>query len=851
MTPPNEYQYASEMSRRPYLLTTLLLAALCCASLSRAQTPVSITDSETPIAFSTNNTGSPYTYALNSDSSVSVLQNGQLATVLRNGSLQTLGCAPFLASPSTTSLLVGAIYFDSSTNRVYIAIPGDPASVVYETFQVDGTCTFGSTANLNVEGFGDVEMTVDAVQGNVYVVVATEGGSPDTLNILNTGSFSNYPPNGTTVIPQLNLDYSASYGPIVLESSTHRIYINDFGISQNSPPGSNSTPGFFVYDPTHSSTPANNIEQVMGYVNSSGTTVPISAQDLLSDGAGKLFIINQNTAPATDLTANSKPITIINTASPFSFFANTTPASGSGFEPRVDLGTVGTPATAVSVANSNTRYSATSAADIDPVHEIIYAFAYDTIEKNSEIVAAQGTGALFSYSVSGNSENVLADSLNLPSFSSTLYGPWSLITFNPTANNLMLYTPAGALGVSTPLNTCTPFQIDQVLGGGSSSYSLSPPAFNFTTDDVYDAEKVFPNTTLFYVVPPSTCPTSTLTISSTPPPPLAKGVAGQPYGPVTFTATGGSGSLSGLAFTALGLPTGGSLAISSAGVLSGTPTQTGTFEVTISATDTNGDQGNEILPLAIGCPVITVGPNPLPAAVAGVPYNISFSQTGGIGPITYTLFGVGAGVTGAPGITFTGSGLTGVGTATGSYPIGVTATDSNSCSSGNTVLTLSVVPPRFAMAPVNGSFSSGMCAPNVFGFPPGPLPMVTINGANYYQLELNLFSDTNVAANVNLTSAKLGGIQAVNQSAPGAALFPIIFNNPGTLLPIGGCVPLTLYYPAVDFPDTVGPFSLQLAGSFSASTSPVYSGTWTLTDRHVLIGTSVENSGGVLTGSSN
>ena len=63
---------------------------------------------------------------------------------------------------------------------------------------------------------------------------------------------------------------------------------------------------------------------------------------------------------------------------------------------------------------------------------------------------------------------------------------------------------------------------------------------------------------------------------------LADGTAGVAYGPVTFTATGGSFQPP-FTWSASGLPAG--LTMSSGGVLSGTPTQSGTFDIVVTLTD--------------------------------------------------------------------------------------------------------------------------------------------------------------------------------------------------------------------------------------------------------------------------
>ncbi|MGC2325521.1 MAG: putative Ig domain-containing protein, partial [Candidatus Sulfotelmatobacter sp.] len=79
------------------------------------------------------------------------------------------------------------------------------------------------------------------------------------------------------------------------------------------------------------------------------------------------------------------------------------------------------------------------------------------------------------------------------------------------------------------------------------------------------------------------CPTITVGPST-----LANGMVGTAYPPVTFTATGGLGTIT---FSETGLPAGMGMSFM-AGVLSGTPTTAESFSMMVTATDSNGCQGN-------------------------------------------------------------------------------------------------------------------------------------------------------------------------------------------------------------------------------------------------------------------
>src|SRR5206468_1244398 len=95
-----------------------------------------------------------------------------------------------------------------------------------------------------------------------------------------------------------------------------------------------------------------------------------------------------------------------------------------------------------------------------------------------------------------------------------------------------------------------------------------------------------------------------------------------------FTQTGGIGSSK--RSTISTRPTG--LSLSTAGLLSGTPTQSGTFNIIVSFTDGNGCTGTgPTYVLIIGCQTITVT-NPANATgTAGTAFSEQFTQTGAVG----------------------------------------------------------------------------------------------------------------------------------------------------------------------------------------------------------------------------
>ncbi|CAH0303949.1 MULTISPECIES: MBG domain-containing protein [unclassified Pedobacter] len=120
------------------------------------------------------------------------------------------------------------------------------------------------------------------------------------------------------------------------------------------------------------------------------------------------------------------------------------------------------------------------------------------------------------------------------------------------------------------------------------------------------------------------------------------------------------------------LPAG--LSLSSTGLISGTPTASGTFNFSIFSSDISPFNGVRAYSVTVAPAVITISPATLPDAVVGSAYSQSLSSTGGVLPYTYSIT-AGALPTG---ITLSAAGvLSGSATAAGSYSFTVKSTDAS------------------------------------------------------------------------------------------------------------------------------------------------------------------------------
>lgn len=195
---------------------------------------------------------------------------------------------------------------------------------------------------------------------------------------------------------------------------------------------------------------------------------------------------------------------------------------------------------------------------------------------------------------------------------------------------------------------------DGTLSGSPTTAGSSTVTVKVTSSNNATATK-----TMTFVVraPPSITTTS-----------LTDGYVGQAYS-LSLNATGGK---SGYTWTATGaLPAG--VTLSTAGVLSGTPSATSSGAITFTVTDANGETATQQLNLAVfALPSITT--STLADAYVGTGYAGALAHTGGKSPVVFTL----SSGTLPNGLSLSAAGaLSGTPTVPGTALLGFTATDAN------------------------------------------------------------------------------------------------------------------------------------------------------------------------------
>lgn len=206
-------------------------------------------------------------------------------------------------------------------------------------------------------------------------------------------------------------------------------------------------------------------------------------------------------------------------------------------------------------------------------------------------------------------------------------------------------------------------------GGHLSGTPTAGGTFNFTVAATDSSTGTGPFTASRAYSLTIAAPTIAIAPSS-----LPGGTAGTAYSQ-SVTASGGTAPHS-FAVTAGALPPGLSLASggSSSAAVSGTPTTAGTFNFTVTATDSTGPgfSAGQAYSVTIAAPAIAIAPASLPDATAGTAYSASFTASGGTGPYHFQL----ASGSLPSGLSLSGAGvLSGTPAGSGSFSLAIEATD--------------------------------------------------------------------------------------------------------------------------------------------------------------------------------
>lgn len=274
---------------------------------------------------------------------------------------------------------------------------------------------------------------------------------------------------------------------------------------------------------------------------------------------------------------------------------------------------------------------------------------------------------------------------------------------------------------------------------------------------------------------------ATLTLTGT----AGNGQVGAAYS-AQFGATGGAPPYT---FSATGLPAGVSLNGSS---LSGTPTADGTFNLSVTVTDSAKATATGSFTVVIAPLTLVITTAALPEGAVNATYNASLAATGGVPPLTWSIGAAPDGLTGS-----TGGALNGTPGLAGFFTIVATVTDSK----GNTAsksfpLTIAAPPLVITTAALPGATAGAAYSAAVAAT--GGVPPYTWSAAGLP-----------------------AGVSFSNGSFSGSFAQPGTINLPVTVTDSAGSTTTRSYTVAIGLP-TTPPVNIGGAGDSNPGTQPQF-----------------------------
>ncbi|WP_422403825.1 putative Ig domain-containing protein [Pseudomonas sp. GZD-209] len=419
-----------------------------------------------------------------------------------------------------------------------------------------------------------------------------------------------------------------------------------------------------------------------------------------ANGAGTVNV-SVTTSGGTATLTNA--FTYTTPAAPIASAVSATLAANSSANP-ITLALSGGAATSVAVASAAAHGTATASGTsitYTPVAGYSGADSFTYTATN-----ATGTSAPATVSVTVSPPILAITPTSLPAATAGNAYNQTLSSSNGTAP----YTYALSSGALPPSMTLS----------GAGVLSGSPSANGNFSFDIRSTDQYGATGTRSYTVNVAAPTISVAPVS------LSNGSYGVPYSQ-SISASGGSAPYS-YAVSAGSLPSG--MTLSPSGLVTGTPSATGTYNFTLTATDANTFSGQRAYTLVIAAPTLSLSPASLPVGNAGSSYSQTFATSGGIAPYSYTLS------SGAlpSGLSLSSSGtLSGVPTVSGSFNFTVQSSDANSQVATRSYTltigapTVSITPPNLNALTQDVAYSqtltaSGGTAPYSFAVTSGAVP---------------------------------------------------------------------------------------------------------------------------------